>query len=179
MSGEPVLQNVIKKLADALRPIQHISTKLNQSFDMMDRVYVGRSQLSSKTHSVPCITVTEAPEQDIASTAQAGAIGLFNKLYYVSGFAPRNLDAEIETEEAYLLQASVLKQLGRALQLDRNTGAPLFPEEYMLGMANKITSIETTLPLVISPERAVIDGACFYLPVLVTIAIDPFEPFMP
>jgi hypothetical protein len=179
MSGEPVLQYVIKRLADALRPIQHTSTKLGQTFSMTDRVHVGRSQISQKTHSVPCITVTEAPEQDIASTAQAGAIGLFNKLYYVSGFAPRNLEAEIETEEAYLLQATVLQQLGRALQIDNNSGAPTYPTEFMLGMPDRITSIETTLPLVISPERAVIDGACFYLPVLVTIAIDPFQPFMP
>lgn len=178
MSGEPILLQVIVALADALRPIQFYSAKLGETIPLADRVSVGRSQLSPKTDPVPCLTVTEAPEQDMAATANAGQQMRFEKLYFITGFAPRDPTGPVETAEAYALQADVLRRIGRALKIGSG-GAPMYPDEYMLGMPKSVQDIRTTIPLVLSPERGVLDAACFYLPVLVDVVIDPFEPTVP
>jgi hypothetical protein len=170
----PLLLAVIEALGDALRPISFTSARLQETFSMQDRVYIGFSQLGADK-TAPYLTVTEAPEQDTASVGGAGRVQEFDKMYFIQGFAPRAGD--IATREAYELQALVLSRLGRAVR-QNDMGGPMFPAEYLLGLEGQgVVSIETTVPLVVSPERQVANAAVFYLPVLIKLAIDAFQPY--
>src|SRR5690606_4287447 len=100
----------------------------------------------------PAISILEAPRPDIA--VFAGEEGFMRKdrwTLLIQGLAEENLLNP--SDSAYYLCAAVEQRLHRIQAVKRASGAPEFPEDYMLG--NLITALEIAPPVVRPPEDKV------------------------
>lgn len=146
-------------------------------FDLRDRVYRGRSSMTTggDMDQRPALSILEP--KTINPGSYADEMATYRKDRWVvllqGWVGQRDHDPDNPTDAAYRLAADVEKCLSGIVSVGP-TGQALYPGIYLLG--KKVTAMELSQPTVRPAEDGFSDRAYFYLPIAFTLASDISQP---
>jgi hypothetical protein len=150
--------SIPKRLAIIMALQEHlagIAKADGYNYDLFDKVLRGR--------------IVEAPRPDLAVyTGEWSDIRKDHWTLLIQGIVNDDFTANT-TDDAYYMAQDVERRLQRLIAVKPGTGAPMFPDEHLLG--DKITSVEIAPPVVRPPEAGVSTKSFFYLPVRLGVAL--------
>lgn len=162
---DPFTLTVLKALTSAL---EEITTANGYQHDLDGKVFRGRLMFAA-SDPLPLIAINEPPKmpEDIDPPQGSVKRSVKHELL-IQGFVPD--DRENPTDPAYRLLADVQKRL--AEERGRDGGFNI------LGLGQRVMSLDIGKGVVRPPEAAVSDTAFFWLPVTLGYAEDLQNPFV-
>lgn len=165
--------SIPKRLAIIMALQEHlagIAKADGYNYDLFDKVLRGRVILGTDvTDLAPVLSIVEAPRPDLAVyTGEWSDIRKDHWTLLIQGIVKDDFTANT-TDDAYYMAQDVERRLQRLIAVKPGTGAPMFPDEHLLG--DKITSVEIAPPVVRPPEAGVSTNAFFYIPVRLGVAL--------
>lgn len=143
--------------------------------DLRKAVFRGRTTLGDND-PYPAVSLLESIKPEDGRPAGHERIKrLEDWSLLVQGFAID--DRQNPTDPAYWLKAQVEQRLWRIIAVDERNGDPLFPEDWMLGKL--IAGLTIGQGVVRPPTAGVSPTAFFYLPIVVKLATDVSQPYLP
>jgi hypothetical protein len=144
-------------------------------FLLTGKVFRGRLILGEEIKPLPAVAIVEAPQSDpnavFAGDESVGRKDMWN--VFVQGKISD--DSRHPCDSAYTLAAAVEQRLSRIIDVDRATGNPVYPTDYLLG--GLIYDLQILAPVVRPPEVAVSSTAFFYLPLRVGVPVSVGKPY--
>lgn len=167
---------VLRALCDHLKGI---TEENGFDYDLSQAVFRGRLAFGD-SDPIPMVSVVESTKPENVSTAANGLERRADWALIVQGWVKN--DPFNPCDEAYQLMAAVEKQLGKIVEVNRFTGDGKYPDSYLLGsggsMGNNLIAGFKYGPGVVSPPREqVSSNAFFFLPVWITLAETPGQPY--
>lgn len=167
--------DVLKRLT---AHIQGITPDFGYEFDLSDSVFRGRLDFGDDDPDT-LVSIVEYIRPDVGFDP----VG-FNKVVrerswvlLVQGWLKH--DGDNPTDRAYQLKASVEKRLSECIVINENTGNPVYPDLYFLGLRDTITEMSIgsgAVSVALRPESS--SRAFFYIPLGIGLAVDVSDPFV-
>jgi len=154
--------------------IEGVTRANGYEFTLTGRVFRGRAIFGDESPS-PCVTILESPQPDPqAATGGLNAEARHEEWrIFVQGWADDE-DRDNPTDQLYQLQACVAKRVSEIISA-RPSGRPINEAAYMLG--GLITGCHIGPGVVRPPVDQVSSKSFFYLPLVITLAVDNQRPF--
>lgn len=161
---------ILQRLSEQL---ETITPDNGYDFDLRGSVYRGRTQFGAEL-KLPALSILESPQPDIARYAGQEFEAMSDQWTLLLQGVVDN-DMTNPTDPAYYLYAEVVRCLGRLIQTRKETGTPIYPDEYLLGRL--ITNMELAPPVVRPPDEGQSSRAFFFLPIRLGVAVQIWNPY--
>ena len=152
----------LKALTAHLKLIVHVEGVDDYAgFDLSNSVFRGRTVYGDDDPKT-MVSILEAPRPDVGQTVGANGEGRAEQWQLlVQGWCPDDVDNP--TDPLYQMMQVVEMQMQKIIATNSLSGAPQYPDMYMLGRT--ITSFSFGPGVVRPPTEGVSSKAFFYLPV--------------
>jgi hypothetical protein len=174
--ADSIQLDILKKLTTHLEGITPAAGYL---FDLSSSVFRGRAVHGDDAPET-MLSIVEflQPDRTLETASENNLLRSEQWILLVQGWV-KNEDHAHPTDEVYQLKATTELRLSRLIEINRSTGDPEYPNEYLLGLHKKSISSMTIGPGVVSgPRIEVSPKAFFYLPLGINLVLDVTKPFV-
>lgn len=148
-------------------------------FDMTNKVFRGRL-FYGEDDPIPMLSILENPDADVTvpnAVGQTKVVGFRTWSLLIQGWT--TLDPDNPLDSCYQLKAAVEERLSRLIVKSSSTYLPLYPSEYLLGLAQEnVTNGLVVGHGLVSPPTEVVSYPSFFIPVGLGLKIDYVQPFV-
>lgn len=177
---------VMRRLADLVRGINPTNDDPKwaendlpsqpYAFDLSKSVYTGKMIFGEEVR-YPAVAILEAPQMIPGLFAGEGGKKRKDQVQLlIQGFSDADNRADDPTSPAYELMAAVETRLSRVTAMHRGAGVARFPEDHLLG--GLLHEFMINKGVVRPPEEKVSAKAYFYLPVTMSLSVEPGNPYV-